>query len=99
MQRSRHSKFRHFICSLLLAVFTIGTLSGFVIYKAPVTNESSAEKNEPVKEKEVEDKYFLNTPIPSLVCNRIASAPQPALLSFLYQAVYIEITPPPPNHC
>jgi hypothetical protein len=97
MQRSRHIKFRHLICSILLAIFTIGTFSGFVIYKAPVTNGSSAEKNEPVKEKETEDKYFLNTAMPLLVCNQIAGALQPALLSFIYQTIYIEITPPPPD--
>jgi hypothetical protein len=97
MQLGRHIKLKYFICTILLAVFTIGTLSSFIIYKAAVTSETSAEKNEPVKEKEGEDKYFINIEMPSLVCIGPANTSQPALLSSLYQSVCIEITSPPPD--
>lgn len=79
---------------MLLAVFTIGTLSTFIICKATVTTESST-----MKEKEADDKYFTGAEVLSLTYTQIILRPQPVFHSSLYQSVYIEITPPPPNRC
>jgi hypothetical protein len=92
MQRSRQSKLHYLLCLILLAAFSVGTVSTFVIDKVSATSESSI-----VKEKETDDKYFTSIALLSLGYTENTLQHQPALLSLLYQSVYIEITPPPPN--
>jgi hypothetical protein len=92
MQRNRHSKIKYLLCLLLLAAFSIGTVSAFVVDKVSTTSESSL-----VKEKETDDKYCSGIDPLFLTYTHTTLQHQPALFSFLYQSVYIEITPPPPN--